>query len=33
MYQAYQAYEMECKRSNIEPLSYDEWFALDDLVD
>lgn len=30
---AYYLYVEECQRSNVEPLSYQEWIVLDDLVD
>jgi hypothetical protein len=33
MYRAYLGYVDECKRSKMEPLPYDEWLALDDMVD
>lgn len=33
MYKAYQQYVDECERSSIEPLSFQEWNVLDDMVD
>jgi hypothetical protein len=33
MYTSYLKYVDECARSKMEPLSYEDWIVLDDLVD